>query len=157
MKSTEREIKFRAWDKSIQKIQPVLGIIYDSSDANGNVTTAVKVPNDRWLHGVSFELMQYTGLKDRHGKEIYDGDIVSGQIWSWKEPRVFEVKWNDNGYQPFLEQYMTKEGEYHLYPSTCEVIGNIYEHPELLTKGNDVAGQGSVASTDSSNPQKGDS
>ena len=73
-------------------------------------------------------LMQYTGLKDKNGKEIYEGDILrAAGIVTWNEPEVrwscIDIEWND-------------KCELHdmLYLTTpLEVIGNIYENPEIIT------------------------
>lgn len=81
-----------------------------------------------------FILMQYTGLKDKNGKEIYEGDILNngnGPVY---------VFWNEN-YQAFWVGYDSEESEKQYYASTSdfcteadEIIGNIYENPELLKR-----------------------
>jgi len=90
-----------------------------------------------WLHFDEScgDIMQYTGLHDRLGKEIYEGDIVD---WKIGEPPegIYEVKWYEHGW--YLER---KDGwKEALYQnladgrgSSLEIIGNIYEHGHLLT------------------------
>ena len=109
-----REIKFRAWDKVLQKF-----IQWDNS---GSYDDGVS-----WgaMHGLP--LMQYTGLKDKNGVEIYEGDVVDGNhgIGFMKFSRgIFDL-------------YDIEEQENVLYWPECRsirgvVIGNIYENPELL-------------------------
>ena len=87
------------------------------------------------LLGKVKHLMQYTGLKDKNGKEIYEGDIVKG-----KEDEPMLVIWRND-----LASFgLTKKGWMFthffgetLEPEECSIIGNIYENPELLTPKND--------------------
>jgi len=86
-------------------------------------------------------VMQYTGLKDKNGKEIYEGDIVH------MREEVHEIVFGKIGYDGnwngltgfgFMDKTENDEGEsflelnYYDDPKEIEVIGNIYEHPELL-------------------------
>jgi len=73
--------------------------------------------------GVNNVLMQYTGLKDKNGKEIYEGDIVR----EGADPVV--VKWDEQNARFF---YTTRTASVGLYGFVGEVMGNIWEHPELL-------------------------
>lgn len=112
-----REIKFRAWDKENKtmlydyfRVCPD-GIVVDS--------------NNQSLYG-EVELMQYTGLKDKNGKEIYDGDIVHFNTLGGNN-MYYEVKWSDakTGFKPTR---LTKTNQ-----AEIEIIGNIYSDPHLLT------------------------
>ncbi|PEW66983.1 hypothetical protein CN448_18815 [Bacillus cereus] len=118
------EIKFRAWDGDRMQNVLTLGLF------EGFVSTN-KLHSDI----EDFKLMQYTGLKDKNGKEIYEGDIVSrhdGGI-HFQEEALAEhvVKWGNFGWLPFEigEGYQKC-----VYGEIYEfiVIGNIYENPELL-------------------------
>lgn len=97
----------------------------------------------------SFEVMQYTGLKDKYGTEIYEGDILRLPAQTTYEVTTynsFEVFWHGNDSTPtdcgLVLGRLTPHGNsaggycgYKLVPETCKrmiVIGNIYENPELL-------------------------
>ena len=119
-----KEIKFRVWDNDLE--------IMSYSDAEIFITFS----DDGICIGYEiddeiddYELMQYIGLKDKNGKEIYEGDMV----------KLFEYKVIDNIVLP--EEIVTindiRKGCDTLRPSQyMEVIGNIYENPELLEKYN---------------------
>jgi hypothetical protein len=87
----------------------------------------------QWFRG-QYELMQFTGLHDKNGKEIYEGDIL--QTDAFKRHSIFHiVQWDErrNGWS----DYSPKDQFY--------ITGNIYENPELLT-GNNRAINGSSGS-----------
>ena len=119
-----REIKFRAWDIDNKKYE------YDIAIRPINRVIGIEIFNNE-MYPVEFRgiVEQYTGLKDKNGKEIYEGDIVKGDMG------VFEVKWYD-----LVAQFMFKPNmsmKYHPpFTSTqlkvMEVIGNVHENPELL-------------------------
>lgn len=78
-------------------------------------------------------VMQFTGLLDKSGKEIYEGDIVNVlkhyEGDSLYQDEICETKFSDGGF------YFTKPGKLGSYfepYKECEIIGNIYENPELL-------------------------
>ena len=125
-----REIKFRAWYKRTQTMLPVkvlkltkYGWIADKSHFN-------YVPNTNVI-GRDVELMQYTGLKDKNGKEGYFDDLVKwGKstyqvVWDSDEGVAWLSKVDGEEVWTKLRIHLIKQGE---------VIGNIYENPELLRK-----------------------
>ena len=87
----------------------------------------------------SYKVRQYTGLKDKNGTEIYDGDYIrysmrtiNGSIYT-HVCRVFQHEsgtWRIEGYHEDNHSYETK-GTVYEKRLICEVIGNIYENPEL--------------------------
>lgn len=118
--------KFRAWDKTHKK----LGMI-DAHMTDG-LFQSVKIfdeDGDDWQESENFILMQSTGLKDRNGKEIFEGDIVSIDT---DEFDLLFVK-----YEVGIYCLMDDEGcaeylsDYYIYVS---VVGNIYENKEYLKK-----------------------
>jgi len=106
-----REIKFRAWDK-IGK-QGMLGW-------SKIIETGIEL---FFKDNFGFELMQFTGLKDKQGKEIYEGDIVK------QEDTINEVYFHKGAFKIGSTIW---NPDYLQYPEGVEVIGNIYETPELL-------------------------
>jgi uncharacterized phage protein (TIGR01671 family) len=119
-----RPIKFRAWDK--ENNQTMFGVgKYTGNfliDFNGRVFDTDGKPHDN-----RFELMQFTGLLDKNGKEIYEGDIVTGM--HYKRPRVVEWIIN-NGISGFIVVGINQNDTASF--KGIEVIGNIYENPNLL-------------------------
>ena len=133
-----REILFRAWLKKDKKMVEVKSIHFgtkkimygysESSHCYGNVTCSFD----------DCELMQFTGLTDKNGKMIFEGDIVKiNGWWNASGPAGYSknltvVEFNDElcGFTPMCI-YDSDCGVYHCAEDT-EVIGNIYDNPELL-------------------------
>ena len=114
-----REIKFRAWDKDNKEM------LYEL-DNKGYHEDLMK-PFDNLDTKSYYEIMQFTGLFDKNGKEIYEGDIIE-----YKNV-LFVVEWEKEFCQ-FKLSFIEKEGFLDLGYKTRElkIIGNIYENPELV-------------------------
>lgn len=139
-----REIKFRAWSKSENLMGEVTGFRFSKSQypfVNARFRKNGKTVDEGYHFGQedgcdSVILMQFTGLYDKNGVEIYEGDIVIPQTFTNAKYRVY---WSQERLQWSIinTSNVSKEsGRALINNSTLyEVIGNIYENPELL-KGN---------------------
>ena len=115
-----REIKFRAWSEPLKLMQ-----FFELVNNNG------MLGKNREIHRENYKIMQYTGLKDKNGKEIYEGDIL---LCDWDDKRypphnIGPVKWDKENASWDLGEGGSpwQDAKTHF-----EVIGNIYENPELL-------------------------
>lgn len=112
-----RPIKFRAWDKKTKKWVDSKNLYINS--ATGEAYTKYGELG-KWDDDLV--LMQFTGLLDKNGKEIYEGDILDCRSLNGNEHVYnYEVKIPD-----FFQEIWSKQGE------NVFVVGNIYENPELL-------------------------
>ena len=131
-----REIKFRAWSTQSKRIFPVRRIQFEpdrySNDGYVWLESSQNPSDDGQVDITLVNLMQYTGLKDKNGKEIYEGDIVRHHLRD-NAPFVgdteFSVSWYKNGWHLSWADGISQPFE---CPEFYEVIGNIYENPELL-------------------------
>lgn len=125
--SKEREIKFRAW---LLVEERFIDIEYLYRSESGAVTTVVDNNGNHYEVGTTVVLMQYTGLKDKNGVEIYEGDVVGYRDGEWSFDAV--VEWGDHGwYMRGIwpnDNFNFDDTE----PRKLQVIGNIYQNPELL-------------------------
>lgn len=122
-----REIKFRAWVKDRKEIFEVILINYVTKKVTYLFERVGDLLNIRHEKFNDTELMQYTGLKDKNGKEIYEGDIF--HIGSKKI--LYVVEWIDCG----LKGRQIKNKSWiglDYWKDDIEVIGNIYENPEVI-------------------------
>lgn len=138
-----REIKFRAWNGEMMS-QP-----FSPKELNRDLTGLIdQFGVSVWWDGCEHEWMQFTGLHDKNGKEIYEGDIVrwddctNGEKWRVAlveiapslRFRIISIKCNFKQSAPKgtifeFGNFIYKDTQNHL-----EIIGNIYENTELLNK-----------------------
>jgi len=132
-----REIKFRVWDKKRNRFLEQYGF-------------NVGIPKDNiWyclakiLSGEVYPFLipqQFTGLKDKNGKEIYEGDVLEAS--GCAQPNKLQVVWADGtvkfdhilGFTLIRVDKIIQYGFSERFPTTKRIIGNIYENPELIIK-----------------------
>jgi len=126
-----RENKFRVYDKLSKKMY------YDSNLENGEMIVLTVdghlqfSSNDGTYRANDFEIMQYTGLKDKNGKEIYEGDVVISEMTKIK----YHVIFDDDGCFRGVENQKASCLITKIDFNKSEIIGNIYENSELLKNG----------------------
>lgn len=121
-----REIKFRAWDKKGKEMFSVARI--DIADGSCYRHLFAGECYDYWNN---VELMQYTGIKDYEGKEIYEGDILKCKLHNG-EYENYLIAWSKE-YAEF--EALNRDKSNFICASIWnqfKIIGNIYENPELL-------------------------
>ena len=121
-----RKIKFRIWDNAGSMSRPF---------------TLLELQIGLVPFPCQWPTMQYTGLEDGYGNEIYEGDIVEGSSLGFDDHFIDYVKFENGSFCFSKEKW--KDGTYDWYslenydPEDLTVIGNIYQNLELLGEGND--------------------
>lgn len=119
---------FRAWNKENKKMIDVDILNWNNGEVDfiGDGITFI-------LKAKDIKLMQSTGLTDKNGKEIFEGDVVKMAKNVYSEPTYYEVVRHRGGaYRLESKQYGY---ELWLRHTDCEIAGNIYENPELVEVG----------------------
>ena len=133
-----RVTKFRAWHKKEQRICEVSlirpddgafleGVAVAKPQIYGDIKIMVMpAENGRYCPMDDISLMQYIGLEDENGVGVYKGDVVK------RGDELWVIEWNDRLAQFVMKGPGGRVPIPAIFPSVCEVIGNIYENPELL-------------------------
>lgn len=159
-----REIKFRAWHNEDKRMVESARGVYTALKDVLNVSTGSGFSNcDTSAKPGRYTFMQYTGIKDRNGKEIYEGDVVGKTNMLDTESEEYMEWINNSDYSEGVDEALREKiprktttidvvtmGRFPIYwlknetfgyegecledPEGFEVLGNIYQNPELLEK-----------------------
>ena len=129
-----RTIKFRAWDKKARQMARVMSLTQMEQTPLTLIKYGTELDEKAWaIPSEQLEVMQFTGLLDKNGKEIYEGDIVRHTFISGDQ-EVGRIVWNE-GSARFVWYARDAGDGYGMQrkdDGDREVLGNIHENPELL-------------------------
>lgn len=119
-------LKFRAWDKEFKEMVQVDALLFDEQAIKATYKNGSVTKEDM----KNYVLMQSTGLKDKQGKEIFEGDVLFGHagenFWEIVEFDTEEGQWIRRDIWCNSKLGLSEYNEF------MEIVGNIYENPELL-------------------------
>jgi uncharacterized phage protein (TIGR01671 family) len=124
-----KELKFRAWDRRERKFWYFNGIF---NERPWKETSTFSQYESIKKYADLEEPQQYTGLKDKNGKEIYEHDIIE-----WNNERWL-VRWGEYGWEIFRQDIYDNPLSYDFEITSFNLIGNIYENPELIATGREI-------------------
>ncbi len=130
----QRELKFRAWDvvDKVMKDSFTLRSLVGGYDCGYRVDKDLPFIDEEDENNPDTIIMQFTGLRDKDGKEIYEGDIIQKRM-DGDDSRILETivmewvpeQWTEEGFMTGFSQLWTTAEQY-------EIIGNVWENPELI-------------------------
>ena len=143
------DIKFRAWDLDEKKWIPFDAIFFTEKGAMELIQFRGGKTIHLLIYGIgtgelqgspaqNIELMQFTGLLDKNGKEIYEGDILElkGKTKDWVAKVYWDhCEWDFESIRTFIDPILKDRNFWLPFRTTAEdmeVIGNVWENPELL-------------------------
>lgn len=126
---TQRSIKFRAFLDGKMRYN-VDALSTGKSSEDGTCVAGIIQGDGTTQPDIRAALMQFTGLKDKNGKEIYEGDVVREDNFEKLGPQ--QIVWFGGVF--WLDNNHVLISDHEDDPVRCEIIGNVHENPELLTK-----------------------